>query len=657
MCGIAGVYSMRGNDAPTPAELAAMVGPLHHRGPEATGAALDDRCGLAMARLSLVDLAGGMQPLRLPDDSGWLVTNGEIFNHHELRRELRAGGHRFATGSDCETILHLYEERGLEFVNALNGDFALALWDRRRRRLVLARDRVGVRPLYWTQAGGRLLFASEIKGLLGGGVAAQLDLAGLAETLTYWAPLPPRTLFAGVQALPPGALLIASEDGIEVRRYWSAPLPAIEPRRLSPQETRQAVEELDALLDDAVQRRLDADVPIGAYLSGGLDSSLLCALAQRRGAALDTFSIAFSDARFDERPHQMEMASALGTRHHMLTATPGDIAGALPEVVEHAESVLLRTAPIPLYLLSGLVRETGYKAVLSGEGADEFWVGYDVFKETAVRAFWSRQPASRLRPALFRRLYPDIPELREVPPTFLAAFFGADHDDPTDPGFGHRPRWRTTGRLRRLLEPEVLRQTVTDETRDLERLLGSIPPGLHPVAGAQAVEVATFLEPYLLAAQGDRVAMAHSVETRVPYLDHRVIELAGRLPISAKLAGLTEKKMLRRVAEPLLPTSILARTKKPYRAPIQSVLTPRLFDELLAPSWIAEEGVLRPAAVRALRERAGRSALSETDQMGLVALCTYALLRDRYFTGRRPARRADFDQVWDRRQEPLLVSG
>lgn len=651
MCGIAGIHTVGAGAPPTPGELAAMIGPLHHRGPEATGGALDDRCGLAMARLSFVDLAGGMQPLRSGDDSIWLVCNGEIFNHRELRADLEGRGHRFRSGSDCETALHLYEERGFEFVTDLNGDFAIALWDRRRRRLVLARDRVGVRPLYWTQLDGRLLFASEIKALVGGGLRPRLDAAGLAETLTHWAPLPPRTLFQGVEALPPGGLLVASESGLEIRRYWTPPLPALEPRRLTSAETRAAAEELDALLDDAVRRRIDADVPIGAYLSGGLDSSLLCALVRRHDVPLDTFSIAFADARFDERTHQAAVARALGTRHHMLTATPADIAKALPDVVWHAESVLLRTAPAPLYLLAGLVREHGYKAVLSGEGADEFWVGYDIFKETAVRAFWARQPESRLRPALVRRLYPDIPELHEVNPGFLAAFFGTDLGAAEEPGFSHGPRWRTTGRLRRLLEPAVLRQTASEEARDLAALLARVPRELHPVATAQAVEVATFLEPYLLAAQGDRVAMAHSVETRVPYLDHRVIELAGRLPVSSKLAGLEEKALLRRVAAPLLPPSIAGRVKKPYRAPIQDVLGPRLLDELLDPAWLAEDGVLRPAAVSALHTRAVRGTLSETDQMGVTALCTYALLRDQFFSGPLPqTATAPLEGMWDRRR-------
>ncbi|MGH7912198.1 MAG: asparagine synthetase B family protein, partial [Candidatus Dormibacteraceae bacterium] len=387
----------------------------------------------------------------------------------------------------------------------------------------------------------------------------------------------------------------------------------------------------------------------------GLDSSLLCALAMRQGADPVTFSISFSEGRFDESEQQRLVAEHLGTRHHVVRCGPADIAAALPEVVRHAETVLLRTAPAPLLLLSGLAHEHGLKAVLTGEGADEFAVGYDLFKETAVRAFWARQPASHLRPQLFRRLYPDIPELRELSPAFLAAFFGADAAQVDSPGFSHRPRWRTTGRLRRLLRQEVVAAAAPVQARDLAELLGSVAPGLHPVAAAQAIEVQTFLEPQLLAAQGDRMAMAHSVESRLPYLDHRVVELLGRLPVSAKLRGLEEKAMLRCIARPLLPPAITARTKQPYRAPIGSVVTPALLDELLDPAWVAADGVLRPEAVATLRRRAA-GPVGETDAMALSALASYALLRRELFGG-RPVPAATLSRLWDRRYAAISGSG
>ncbi|MGH7912091.1 MAG: asparagine synthase (glutamine-hydrolyzing), partial [Candidatus Dormibacteraceae bacterium] len=378
MCGIAGCLHREGAP-PEVLPLARMLGALRHRGPEENGAALDDRCALGLARLALNDLDGGMQPLRTEDDQVWLVANGEIFNHRELRRQLEARGHRFRTRSDCEVVLHLYEERGLELAQPLNGDFAIALWDRRRSRLLLLRDRFGVRPLFWAEHEGRLLFGSEVKALLAAGLPAELDVAGLLETLTQWAPLPPRTVFAGVRSVPPGSLLVADPDGIFLHRYWEPTYPAAGLPPLGRLELARATEELEAVLDDATRLRLAADVPVGAYLSGGLDSSLLCALAMRQGADPDTFSISFTEDRFDESEHQRLVAEHLGTRHHVVHCGPDDIAAALPQVVRHAETVLLRTAPAPLLLLSGLVHEHGLKAVLTGEGADEFAVGYDLF--------------------------------------------------------------------------------------------------------------------------------------------------------------------------------------------------------------------------------------------------------------------------------------
>ncbi|MCC6174884.1 MAG: asparagine synthase (glutamine-hydrolyzing) [Chloroflexi bacterium] len=630
MCGIAGVLTRVGETSPD--EIARMVDVLRHRGPDAAGLYVDDRVALGHARLSIVDLSGGLQPLTNEDESVWLICNGEIFNHVELRDELRARGHRFRTGSDCETILHLYEERGDDCVHALNGDFAFALWDRTRQRLVLARDRVGVRPLYYTQTGGRLIFSSEIKALLTQpDVPRQLDLVALSQVFTTWSPVPPRTMFEGIESLLPGHLLIAQQGRLSVRQYWQPEFPPQYAER--PMRDDEAAEQLRALLSDATRLRLQADVPVGAYVSGGLDSSAVTALAQRHATMpLQTFAVAFTDGEFDERPHQDRLAAALGTQHHTITCGPQDIAKVFPEVVWHAETPLLRTAPAPLFLLAGLVRQSGLKVVLTGEGADEFLVGYDIFKEAKVRAFWARQPDSALRPRLLRRLYGHIPELARPSQAYLEAFFGVELERAGAPNFSHAIRWRNTGRLHRYFTEDVQAAARDAGQRDLERLLADQRDGWDPVSRAQHAEIVTFLNPYLLSSQGDRVAMAHAVEGRFPFLDYRVIEFCNRLPSPMKLAGLNEKAVLKRAVADLLPPEIARRTKQPFRAPIRAAFAgpsaPDYAADLLEPSRIAADGVFKPAAATWLLNRARQGGrLSEIENMALVGMVSFGLFR------------------------------
>jgi asparagine synthase (glutamine-hydrolysing) len=629
MCGIVGVLSRGAGGAPEPEHLDRMLGLVRHRGPDAAGRYLDDQVMLGHARLSIVDLEGGLQPLTNEDEALWLVCNGEVFNHRALRADLEARGHRFRTGSDCETILHLYEEDGPAAVHALNGQFAFALWDRRRRRLLLGRDRLGIRPLFYTRAtDGALVFASEIKALLAyPGVARELDPVALGQVFSTWAPVPPRTMFKGVLSLRPGHLLLADDQGQTVRRYWRPRFPAAgaEP----PPSDADAADELRALLDDATRLRLQADVPVGAYVSGGLDSSAVAALALRHTPRLATFAVAFTDGEFDERPQQERVARLLGTEHHTITCGPADIAEVFPDVVWHAETPLLRTAPAPLFKLAGLVRARGLKVVLTGEGADEFLLGYDLFKETRVRAFWARQPGSRLRPRLLRRLYGHIPELARPSQAYLEAFFGAGLDAVGSPAFSHAVRWANTARLHRYFSPDIREQLAA---ADLDALLAEQDDRWDPVARAQHAEVATFLDPYLLSSQGDRVAMAHAVEGRFPFLDYRVVEFCNRLPSRMKLRGLNEKALLKRAVADLLPADIVDRPKQPFRAPIRAAFAgpgaPDYVRELLDPARVAADGVFRPEAVSWLLRRARtHPRLSETENMALVGLVSFGLFR------------------------------
>ena len=378
MCGIAGVLTKNGSP-PTRDLLGRMIRQLHHRGPDAYGVEIDGPAGLAHARLSIIDLEGGVQPMASADGRVLLSFNGEIFNYIELRESLIRHGRSFRTSSDTEVVLQAYEVWGEDCVTRFNGQWSFAIWDGRKDELFLSRDRIGVRPLFYAHADGDFLFASEIKSLLAHpGMSAQIDPRGIDQIFTTWAPTPPTTAFKGVLELPPGCSMRVARGEVSVWRYWSLEYtPDAEGR-----SAESYAEQLLDLLMDATRIRLRADVPVGAYLSGGLDSTVIASLVKRLGhERLETFSVAFSDAAFDESGFQAEAVAALGARHHEIRCSDNDIVDVFPDVVWHAERPMLRTAPAPLFLLSRLVRQQGYKVVLTGEGADEMLGGYDIFKE------------------------------------------------------------------------------------------------------------------------------------------------------------------------------------------------------------------------------------------------------------------------------------
>ena len=640
MCGIAG---FKGPDVTADGArplLERMIGRLAHRGPDGFGYHAEPGIGLAHARLSIIDLATGDQPIHDESRKVWTVFNGEIFNFVELRTALESHGHRFYTQSDTEVIVHLYNRYGDRFVEHLNGQFAIALWDGNRQRLVLARDRAGIRPLFHTRRRGRVWFASEVKALLAVlPECASLDPLGLAQALTYWSAQDPDTLFEGVQSLPPGCMLCIEQDGSEsLTRYWDwtfPPAAETSPGR-EPRSLAQAAGELRELLVDAVRLQLRADVPVGAYLSGGLDSSAIVAMI--RGftqTPVRTFSVAFEDAEFDESAHQLAMVRHLGTDHTMLTCSRRDIGEAFPRLIRHTESPVLRTAPVPLMLLAGSVRAHGYKVVLTGEGADEVFGGYDLFKEAKVRRFWARDPQSALRPRLLERLYGYLENSPVRHPAFAQSFFGQGMQHLQRPVFAHAPRWGTGQRAISLLSPELSASlSGWDPLAAFEATLPAEIMGWTPLARDQYVEAKSLLAGYLLSSQGDRVAMANSIEGRFPFLDHRVIEFANRLPPSFKIRGLTEKYLLRRAMGDLLPADILARTKQPYRAPDSQSF---FFDgkpldyvaELMSPERIRAAGYFDAGPVSRLYEkcRSGR-ARGFADNQAFVGVLSTMLLHD-----------------------------
>jgi asparagine synthase (glutamine-hydrolysing) len=639
MCGIAGVVKLRGGRVEK-AELGDMLATLAHRGPDGHGMYVADGVGFGHARLSIIDLEGGSQPMSSANGRLWITFNGEIFNYVELREELLAKGHRFATRSDTEVILHLYQEEGEDCVQRLNGQWAFAIWDADRRRLFLSRDRMGVRPLFYTQAGESFLFASEIKALLAcPKVGSELDLCALDQIFTFWVTLPPRTPFKSISQLPPGHSLVLEGGRVRIWQYWKLAYP-LEWDRTEGCEDRLS-EELLSLLLDATRIRLRSDVPVGAYLSGGLDSTLITALTKTlAGDRLRTFSVGFDDGDFDESRYQLEASQFLGTQHSSVRCSCEDIASVFRDVIWHTEQPILRTSPAPLFLLSKLVRSSGFKVVLTGEGADETMGGYDIFKEAKIRRFWAQNPESAWRPLLLRRLYPYMDGIQRQSPAYLKSFFHVSAEAPANPLFSHVPRWDLTAKLKTLLSDEVRAEThsysaLSELGLDLPKTYGT----WNSFNQAEFLEAQYLLPGFILSSQGDRVAMAHSVEGRYPFLDYRVVEFAAKLPPTLKMKVLDQKYLLKRAARGLIPESIRTRTKQTDRAPdVKSFFGPAgsYIDAIMSPSQIKRDGVFNCEAVARLvsKFRSGRPT-STKDNMALVGVLSTEILLERFVNARR----------------------
>lgn len=639
MCGIAGLINLRADAPPPDRDLALrMARALRHRGPDGFGIYRDRHVALAHARLSIIDLDGGWQPMANAEETLWVCFNGEIFNYIELREELSAKGHHFRTKSDTEALIHAYAEWGEAMVDRLNGQWAFVIWDVKRRRAFFSRDRVGINPLFWAVHEGVLRFASEVKSLFQDrGVPRALSRAGIDEALTFWAPIAPLTPWEGVRQIPPGSVATLdldrdAEPRVSVR--WRPEFPLERPRG--------AEEPLVARVREAVRGgstiRLRADVPVGSYLSGGLDSTIVAGLiASNREVPLRTFSVEFADREFDEAEHQRAAVAHLGTSHASIRCGDREIAGVFPDVVYHAEAPLLRTAPAPLYILAGLVRSSGYRVVLTGEGADEFFAGYDIFREDRVRRFWARHPESKSRPQLLLRLYPYLQRSPVAQVEMAKAFFGKNLSQTDDPFYSHRPRWDITSRIKLMLDP-AMREGIAQDAA-VERLRASLPADFRrwtPLARAQYLEIVTLLSGYLLSSQGERMMMANSVEGRFPFLDPEVMDVADALPDALKLRVLDEKHVLKRAMGDLLPPSVLERKKQPYRAPVVAPFfaegAPEYVEACLSPEAIKEAGIWQPQPVAGLLakcRKTGGKAMSNTDDMAFCAiLSTQLMARD-----------------------------
>jgi asparagine synthase (glutamine-hydrolysing) len=640
MCGIAGLWLGPGRSADR-AVVEDMTRCLSHRGPDEEGYLFEEGVGLGQRRLSIIDLAGGRQPIWNEEGTVAVVFNGEIFNYVELRKDLEGRGHRFRTHTDTETIVHAYEEYGRDFLTRLNGQFAIALWDRPRQTLVLARDRLGIRPLFYTRRpDGTLAFASEMKSLFRlPGFRAEIDPQGLNHVFTFWVTVPPRTTFKDVMELAPGECLWVTPEKTESRRYWKHSFPGAKDYPDLP--IGHYIEGLKEILNDSLRLQLRADVPVAAYLSGGLDSSILSSLVKRHhNPDLLTYSVAFKDPAFDERAYQVQVAEYLGTRHSTIDVDYEGVAASFPLAVWYAERPMIRTAPAPLFDLAGLVRRSGVKVVLTGEGADEIYAGYNIFREDKVRRFWAREPDSKGRPLLLSSLYPYINK-NPAARAFWRAFFSKGLADTDHRYYSHLIRWNNTAYIKGLLEPSF-RARMDDEEmyHELDRYVDPDMMRWHPLCRAQYLEMVLFMSGYLLSSQGDRMMMGNSVEGRFPFLDHRVVEHAATIPPKYKIRFLEEKHILKRAFADIIPEPVVKRPKQPYRAPIGPSFLGGGRGEASA---VLEDGAIRaagyfdPAAAGQLLaklRKAPGSQSSAREEMSLVGMASLHLLHRQFVEGR-----------------------
>ncbi len=638
MCGIAGIfYEDSSHEVELPI-LEKMVRKLYHRGPDEQGLHIDGTIGIGMRRLSIIDLAGGSQPIHNEDKTIWVVFNGEIFNYPELRNELEKKGHRFYTRSDTEVLVHCYEQYGENFFSHLNGQFGIALWDSVKKRLILARDRVGIRPLFYKKYQHGILFGSEIKAIFEHPAAGrELDPVGLEQIFTIWVNIPPRTPFKGISELPPGHYMTVDDRGVRINQWWKLQFPELgtyEDRPLSFYKER-----LNEVLHDATAIRLRADVPVAAYLSGGLDSSIITALVKKHhNNDLITFSVVFNDKSFDERSYQQTMIDFLETDHRFTEVSTDSIGDLFTEVIYFAERPMIRTAPAPLLALSKLVRDNNIKVVLTGEGADEMFGGYNIFKEDKIRRFWARSPHSSLRPRLLESIYPYV---NKSAPAFWQAFFKKGLVDVDDPFYSHRIRWNNMSFMKQFFS-EGFKTEFNEQKNVFEPLQAYIDPDIlrwHPLCRAQYLEISLFMSGYLLNSQGDRMMMGNSVEGRFPFLDHRVIEFAATVPPRYKIDVLNEKFLLKKAFESYLPADIVNRPKQPYRAPIaECFIHPEKGNrgaELLKKEHLEQKGCLNADItgryIEKLRtqppERTG-----ERDDMAVAGLVSTQLLSDHFIS-------------------------
>ncbi len=598
MCGIAGIFQPDRLAVNTGLEpninldtLRNMADSIVHRGPDDDGYYNEEGIGLAFRRLAIVDIAQGQQPIYSQDQRIIAICNGEIYNHQELRQHLIASGKQPPNHSDVAVIPHLYQMYGQDFVKHLQGQFAIALYDRDLHKLILVRDPVGIAPLYWTQIGEQFAFGSEIRTLLTlPGFKKSVNCQALDQLLTFPGIVSPTTFFSGVFSLKPGHMLVIENNPdpelqTTLIQYWELDYPLAEPteKPFNQQDLTASIDQLDLHLQDAVQRRLQGDVPIAAYLSGGLDSSLIAALLTQvsPGAVKDSFSITFPSRSIDESQYQKMMAQHLGTKHHSFEVADQDIADHLQCIVNRAETPLRESYNACSLILSSMVAKEGIKAVVSGEGADELFAGYVGYRLNEHRDMMCGDLEEMLEQEMRQKLWGD-------PHLFYEKAYQAHREQKVY-----------------LYSEAVRQQHMKFDCLERELIDRRFVEGRHPIHQRSYLDFKLRMADHLLADHGDRVGFANSVECRFPFLDHNLIEFVRKLPPQWLLHNGEEKYLLKQLAKRYLPDAITERQKFSFVAPSSAILLrhhQEFVGDMLAPERIQRQGYFDPETVEHLRQ-------------------------------------------------------
>lgn len=618
MCGIYGIASLKGGPLPQRTHLSRMGQAIQHRGPDDEGYYSGRGIALGMRRLSIIDLQGGHQPIPNEDESIWAVCNGEIYNFKELRRELEQAGHRFRCGSDTEVLVHLYEQEGLDFVKKLRGMFALAVWDENKGRLIVARDRIGEKPLYLWQDRERLIFASEIKAILEfPEVPRQVSLRALHDYCALGYVPAPLTMFEGIEKLPPGAMLVLERGAVSISSYWDLSFNNVEER-----PEAEWVELLREKLLECVRSQMISDVPLGAFLSGGLDSSaIVAAMAQNSGQPVNTYSIGFAgpDQYYDELPFARIVSRAYATKHHEIVVRP-DVCKLLPQLIWHMDEPVADSALITTYLIARMAKET-VTVILSGVGGDELFGGYRRYLGDSVGKYYRRIPQF-MRRSVFPFLLSNLPQDRH------SAFANYARLANSYIRSAELDAAQSYSDFITVFSPAMRAELLRDHREPEDFAIHSY---FAQCAGAESlhrnmyVDIKTSLADDLLLLT-DKMTMAASIECRAPLLDYELVELMARMPARMKVNGFTLKYLFKKVAAQWLPGEILNRKKRGFGAPVgawfRNQLQP-LIEDCLNREQLVKRGFFEPDAVnRIISDHATRKA-DHTDH--LLALVSFEM--------------------------------
>lgn len=629
MCGVAGLIT---RDKINIDILREMVNSLKHRGPDDTGLYIDNNIGLAHSRLSIMDPKNGKQPIANEDESIIVIFNGEIYNYCTLRKDMKVKGHHLINNSDTAVLPHMYEEYGLDMFEKLNGQFAIAIWDKLKKRLVLARDRMGEKPLYYYHRNEEFCFASEAKAIFKSKIVKPvISPTALKQVFTYWTTLSNRSIFQDINQLPQGYYLVYEDSHSYIKPFWK--LKYTKDSSGKYRDTRDFTEELENKLISSIKGRMIADVPISFYLSGGLDSSLITGIAAKvSNQNLNTFSITFDDNNFDESQYQDYMSSYLGTSHQKVSFSKSAIPSIIKEVIYHTEMPILRSGAFPMYVLAKLVRSSDKKVVLSGEGSDELFGGYDIFREVQIREFCNRNPESKYRAALYKKVNNFVKGLNKQPINSLSLFYNSSTKQSWFSS--HQSRWKLGSYSTQFFTTEY-REAMRDQDgiKSMEEILPAEFKDWTPLQRAQYLEVQTLFSNYLLSSQGDRVSMAASVECRYPFLDYDLVEFANSLPDNKKILGLNEKYIVKKLAAKYVPEMIIKRKKFPYRAPINisELIKDEYVKYITSFDKLKQYGIFNPASTeRFIAAASLKPNPNERDCMLFMGILTTQILCEQY---------------------------